>query len=180
MISSKHLLHGHVELGAPVHQGLELGGDVVEGLGQDRVDGDHGPGDGLKGPRRPELEAVAGEGERTGPVTVAGVSGQDREGVDADGQRALLLGALGPALGDLVEDVGELVAQEDRDDGGWCFVGPQAMVVGGGGHRCPQQPAELVHGPDDGAAEDQELGVLVGCVTRQEQVALCGIADARS
>ena len=76
----EHVLHGGVELGPVGQLALELGGDVVEGLGQDGVDGDHGPGDGLQRAGGPELEPVAGEGERAGPVAVARVGGEDRAG----------------------------------------------------------------------------------------------------
>ena len=159
------------------HQRLELGGDVVQRLGQDGVDRHHRAGDGLQRPRGPELEAVAGEGERAGPVAVARVGRQHRQRVDPDLQGALLLGARGAALGDLVEDVGQLVAQEDRDDGRRGLVGAEPVVVARRGHRRPQQAAVLVDGADDGGAEHQELGVGVRRVSRQEQVALGGVAQ---
>ena len=116
-------------------EGLDFGGDVVEGFRHDRVDGDHGSGDGLQGAGGAELEAVPGEGERAGAVAVAGVGGQDGEGVDADGEGAFVFAVGGAAFGDLVEDVGELVAEEDTDDGGGGFVGAEAVIVGGGGDR---------------------------------------------
>ncbi len=132
---------------------------------------DHRHGDGLPRARRAELEAVAGERERAGAVAVARIGRQHRKGVDTDDHGALALRRRGSALGDLLEHVGELVAEEDRDDGRRCLVGPQAMVVGGRGHRHPQQAGELVHGADDRCAEHQELGVLVRRVTGHQQVA---------
>ena len=75
------------------------------------------------------------------------------------------------ALLDLLEDVGELVAQEDRDDRRRGLVGAQAVIVAGVGHGDAQQLGVLVHGADHGRAEDQELGVLVRGVARLEQVA---------
>ena len=103
--------------------------DVVERLGEDRVDRRHRAGDRLAGAGRAELEPVAGEGERAGPVAVARVGRQHRQGVDADRQRALLLRRRRAALGDLVEHVGQLVAQEDRDDRRRSLVGAEAVVV---------------------------------------------------
>ena len=74
---------------------------------------------------------------------------------------AALLADLGAALFDLLEDVLELVAQEDRDDGRRGLVGAQPVVVAGDGDGHPQQVAVLVRRPDDGRAGRQELGVLV-------------------
>ena len=84
----------------------------------------------------------------------------------------LRLRRLGAARLDLLEDVGQLVAQEDRDDRRRGFVGAQAMIVAGRGHDGPQQALVLVHGANHGGAEHQELGVLVRRVARVEQVAL--------
>ena len=78
-----------------------------------------------------ELELVAGEGERAGAVAVAGVARQLGQHRDADLHEAALLGALGAALLELVDDVLELVAQEDRDDRRRRLVGAEAVVVGG-------------------------------------------------
>ena len=130
--------------------------------------------------RRAELEPVAGEGERAGAVAVARVLGQVGQRVDADGQRALLLGAGRAALGDLVEHVGELVAEEDRDDRRRGLVGAEAVVVAGRGDDGAQQAAVLVHGADDRGAEHQELGVVVRRVAGIEQVALRRRCRARS
>src|ERR1700749_1714007 len=58
------------------------------------------------------------------------------------------------------------------------LVGPQPVVVAGRGDRGPQQAAVLVHGADDGGAEDEELGVGVRGVSRQQQVALGRGAEA--
>ena len=109
-----------------------------------------------------------------------GIGRQHRQGVDADLESALLLGGRGAALGDLVEDVGQLIAEEDRDDRRWCLVGAEPVIVGGRGDRGPQQAAELVHGTDDRGAEHQELGVVVRGVAGEEEVALGGVARARS
>ena len=89
-----------------------------------------------------ELEPVAGEGERAGAVAVAGVLRQRRQHVDADGERALRLRAGRPALRDLLEDVGELLAEEDRDDRRRGLVGTEAMIVGRRRHDRAQQAAD--------------------------------------
>jgi hypothetical protein len=56
---------------------LDRGDHVVDRLGDDRVEHDVRPSDRLARPDGAELELVASEGERAGPVTVAGVA---REG----------------------------------------------------------------------------------------------------
>ena len=60
---------------------------------------------------------------------------------------------------------------------GGASLAPEPVVVGGRGHRGPQQAAELVDGADDRGAEDQELGVVVRRVAREEEVALGGVAE---
>jgi hypothetical protein len=82
------------------------------------------------------------------------------------------LGLLGAALLDLLEDVRELVAQEDRDDRRRRLVGAQAVVVARVRDDRPQQRRVLVHRADDRRAEHQELRVLVRRVARIQQVAL--------
>ena len=89
----------------------------------------------------------------------------------------LHFGRLGAAGLDLLEHVGELLAEEDRHDRGRRFVRAEAVVVGGGRDDRAQQAAVLVHGADDGGAEHQELRVLVRRVARIEQVALRRVAE---
>ena len=108
-------------------------------LGHDRVHDDQRVGDRLAGADRAELELVAGEGKRAGPVAVARVLRERGQRVHADGEEAGLLRVPGAALGDLLEDVGELVAEEHGDDGRGRFVGAEAVVVAGGGRRAAQR-----------------------------------------
>ena len=78
-----------------------------------------------------------------------------RTGVPRPRSRTLALGRL--ALGrDLLEDVGELVAEEDRDDGRRRFVGAQAVVVGRRRDRGAEQVLVRVDRLDDGGAEEQK------------------------
>ncbi len=79
---------------------------------------------------------------------------------------------------DLLEDVGQLVAEEDRDDRRRRFVRAEAMVVAGAGNRVAEQPLELVDGAEHGAAEHEELHVLVRRLARVEQVVAEVVAHA--
>ena len=151
--------------------------DVIERLGQRGVHRDRADPTPTARADRAELEAVAGEGERARAVAVACILRQLRQRVDADLQHALRLRGLGAAALDLLEHVGQLLAEEDRDDRRRGFVGAQAVVVAGRRDGGAQHARVLVHGADHRAAEHQELRVLVRRVARIEQVALRGVAD---
>ena len=57
------------------------------------------------------------------------------------------------------------------------FVGAQAVIVAGRGDGGAQEAGVLVHGANDGAAEHQELRVVVRRLARIEQVALGRVAE---
>ena len=59
---------------------------------------------------------------------------------------------LGAALFDLLEDVVELIAEEDRDDRRRGFVGAEAVIVVGRRDRQTQDLAVLGDRADDGGA----------------------------
>jgi hypothetical protein len=99
------------------------------------------------------------------------VLGQRGQRVDPDQQGAARLRGRGLALFQLLEHVGQLLAQEDRDNRRRRLVGVQAVVVAAGGHGHAEQVAVLVHGADHRRAEHQELGVFVRALARLEQVA---------
>ncbi len=77
----------------------------------------------------------------------------------------------------MLEDIGQLIAEENRDDRWRRLVGAQAVIVAGRGHDRSQQTLILVDGTNDGPAEDQELSVRVRRVAGVEQVALRGAAQ---
>ena len=142
-----------VEVLAALDGGFELGGDVVERLGDDRVQDRVGAGDVGRAADGAELELVAGEGERDW-------CGCGRRLPSGSGGRTLTpvwnmppcLLRLGAALFDLLEDVVELVAEEDRDDRRRGLVGAEAVVVVGRRDRQAEDLAVLGDGADDGGA----------------------------
>ncbi len=77
---------------------------------------------------------------------------------------------LGGAFFDLLEDVGELIAEEDGDDRRRGFVGAEAMIVVGAGDGEAKDFAVLADSADDGGAEDEELRVFVRGVAGVEEV----------
>ena len=90
---------------------------------------------------------------------------------------SLPLEDLAPPFLDLLEDVGQLIAQENRNDCRRSFVRTEAMIVAGGRDHRAQERAPSMHRTDHGRAENQELRIGVRIVARVEQIALGRIAD---
>ncbi len=167
----QEVLDRGLELLAALEALLELGRAVVEGFGDRDVERHVRERDALIGRDRAELELVAGEGERAGAVAVARVARELRQHAHADVEDPAGLGALRAArLLDLLEDVGQHVAEEDRDDRRRRFVGAEAVVVASAGDAVAEQALELVDGADHRGAEDQELHVVVRRLARVEEV----------
>ncbi len=170
-------LNRRVEGLALAHGCLQLGRHVVERLGDcgvqrgDRTADRHPATDGA------ELEAVAREREGARAVAVARVHRELRQGVDADLQGALALRALRAARLDLLEDVVELLAEEDRDDCGRRLVRAEAVIVRRRSDHSAQHAAVLVHGADDGRTEHEKLRVLVRRGAWVEKVTLRCVAE---
>src|SRR4029453_11535787 len=88
---------------------------------------------------RAELELVAGEGKRRGPVAVAAVlrqRGQNRRAQLEEGSRRVRIALAG---GDRLEHLLQLGAEEDRDDRRRRLVGSKAMVLADARDRGAQQ-----------------------------------------
>ncbi len=124
----------------------------------------------LARPDGAELELVAGEGERARAVAVARVARKRRQGGRAEFEASAFLGARRRAALELLEDVLQLLAEEDRQDGGRRFVGAEAVVVRGARHGGAQKVLVAVDGAEHGGAHEQELHVLVRRLARLEQI----------
>ena len=72
-----------------------------------------------------------------------------------------LLVLLAPPPFDLLEDVGEHVAEEHRQDRRRRFVGAEAVIVAGVRDAAAQQALPHVDRADHRGAEEQELHVVV-------------------
>ena len=107
-----------------------------------------------------------------GEVRLRSVASVGRTGseVTPELERAALLRRRRGALLELLDDVLELRAEEDRHDRRRRLVGAEAMVVAGVGDARPEQVGVDVHAADDRDEERQELGVGVRVVARVEQV----------
>ena len=145
---------------AAAHRRLEVLAERVDRLGDDRVEDGVGEARRLAGAEGPELELVAGEGERARPVAVAAVLRQARQDRGAQVHQLARRARGGGAAAIASNDVLELGAEEDRDDRRRRLVRAEPVVLAGAGDRRPQQLLVLVHGHDDGGREEQELQVL--------------------
>ena len=149
-------------------------GEILELLGNGRVEHHVGVGQVLARTSGAELELVAREGEGRGAVAVGGVLGKVGQHRHAQVHALLVVALVGLALDDGLDDAVELVAQEDGDDCGRCLVGAQTVVVTGRGNADAQHLLVIVHSGDDAGEEDEELQVLLGGVAGIEQVLAVG------
>ena len=77
-----------------------------------------------------------------------------------------------------LEDVGQHVAEEDRQDGRRRLVRAEPVIVAGAGDAVAQQPLELVHRAQHRGAEHQELDVVVRRLAGVQQVVAQVVAHA--
>ena len=164
------LQYGVQVLLAGGHLGFDLAADLVHGPGGNSVEHDIRAGATLAGANGAKLELVAGKGHGRRAVAVGRIARQTRQCGHANLDMTGGLGAFRAALFDLLDDVRELLAQEDRDDGGRRFVGAEAVVIAGGGHGHAQQRGVGVHGLHDHAQHGEKLGVLVRRMAGREPV----------
>src|SRR5690606_15422421 len=95
----QHFLNSDVEIGCA----FKTTGDVVERVAHDRIQRDQRSGDRLVRTDGAELEAVAGESERTGAVAVAGILVEFGERIYADVEHAFRTRVGGTTASDLLE-----------------------------------------------------------------------------
>ena len=148
----------------------ELVSDEVEGFGDNGVQDDVRFGAALAGTRSAEFELVAGECEGRCTVTVGSVARERRQRVGTELQGACLLAGLRIALFELVDDVGELVAEVHGDDCRRSFVGTETVVVTGASDCHTEQVGVGVDSIDDGTERGEEDGVLVRVLARVQEV----------
>ena len=159
-----------MEGGLEVLYALQSIGEFLQLLRHNGVEHRVGAGDGLGGAQHPELKLVAGKGEGAGPVPVRGISLELGQGMDADAHDFLFLAVVRRFLFDGLQDLAQVGAQEHGHNGGRGLVGTQPMIVAGGGNGDPQQILVFIHSLDDGAEEQQELGVFIGGLPGLQEV----------
>ena len=159
--------------------GFEAGSDIVEGFGEDGIEDGDGHGDGLVGPDSAEFKLVSRESKGAGAVAIARVFGEAWEGIDAKAESSALFATGGFACFDLLEDLGELFAKEDRDNGGRGFVCAEAVVVSGACDNGTQESGVFAAGADDSGAKDEKADVEVGVVAGFEEVSDLSVAEGK-
>ena len=102
------------------------------------VEHDIGAGDTVGGPQHPELEFIPSESERRGPVAVGGVPIEFGKHIHPKAHLGLFRAPVGGVGLDGLQNGGQLIPQEDGDNGGRRLIRAQAMVIPGCGNREPQ------------------------------------------
>ena len=78
------------------------------------------------------------------------------------------------AVLDGLEDLLQLIADVDGNDGWWCFICAQAVIIARGCDGYTHQICIIIHCTDDTHEEEQELHVLARGLARIEQVLALG------
>ena len=101
-------------------------------------------GDAVGRTKHTELKFITCKCEWGSSVTVSGILAELRQNINAKLHFFFLCTAVWLVSFNSVKNCCELLAQEDRQDGRWCFVGSQAVGVGGTHDGCPQQVLVLI------------------------------------
>lgn len=105
--------------------------------------------------------------------------GKTGEGIDAKAEGTAFFAAGGFSCFDLLEDLGELFAEEDRDNGGRSFVCAEAVVVSGACDDGAQESGVFADGADDSGAKDEKADIEVWIVAGFEEVSDLGVAEGK-
>ena len=129
-----------------------------------------GTGNRTAGRRHTEFKLVTCKSKRRSSVSVCCIFFQGRQCVYTDTHFSSLQGAGCFTMFDLIKNILQLIAQEDRNDGRRCFLRTQTVVIAGIGSRKSEQFGIFIYTFDDGAEEYQELGIFMGCFTGIQQI----------
>lgn len=146
--------------------------DSIHGRSNGRVDERDGERRRLLGPNGSELKLVSGKGKWRGAIAVRQVSGNGRESGDLDVEhRTAEFNGLEMRLGkvadvarvfDGVENFGQVLSEESRDDARGSLVGSEAVLVRSRGNGGTEETAVLVDGIQDGHETEKESVIGLG------------------
>ena len=153
---------------------LKLVCELLELIGDNRVQHDVRAGDVELRAEASELELVAGESERGGSVSVRCILCEGRQNVYANLHVDAECAAVDRAGLNGVQDSCKLVAEEDGDDGRRRFVCAEAMIVACGSDGDTQQILILVNTLDNSGEEQEKLCIFLRQLARLKQI-LAGI-----
>ena len=113
---------------------LQLIGKLAQALRDDGIQNHIGRGNGSGGAEGTELELVAGKGKGRRPVPVRRILRELRQHVDPNGHIRLLPAAVVRAAFQGFEDLGQLIAQKNRDHSRRGFKSAKSKIIAGAGH----------------------------------------------
>ena len=140
---------------------LESVGIDSQTLGDRAVQHDVGAGDAVGGAEHTELEFVSGECKRRSSVAVRRIPVESGQDIDAEFHLDFLCTLIRRIGVDGLENGIQFITEEDRDDCRRSFICTETVVVA----RCRDCQTEqiliIINGLDDGAEEEQELGIFI-------------------
>ena len=176
-VENDPLMLGERVLDVSLAGGLEVLGSlqgvcrITERLGQSGVEDGVGRGDGVGRTDHTELEPVTGEGKGGGAVPVGGVPLKDGDGRNAGVQGVGTAGrGVVLAFDDLIDQVLQLRAQENGNDGGRGLLCAQAVLVAHVGGGLAEQVGVVVDGGDDAGEDQHKLQIIFGVIAGLEEV----------
>ena len=135
-------------------------GKLTEALGNRGVQHDVGHGNILRRANHTELELVARKGKGRGAVSVSRILAEGRQRRNAKVHNAGLCILAALTVNDRVDDLGDVLADKDRNDRRGCFALTQAVIVACVRNRDAKQILIIVHRLDDSGKDQEELDVL--------------------
>ena len=166
----QNALHRGIEIRSRGSQRLDLSNHVVESPGDNRIQRGIRRGAALFAADGAEFEFVPGEGERACAVSVRRVLRERGKHGNADFDFASLLRRGGLSLFELVDDIGELLAEEDGNNRRRSLVRPETVIVPGARHARAEKRRISVDTLDDGDQNGEELRVFVRGLSRGKPI----------
>ena len=145
-------------------------GELGQGFRYSSVQDDVGRGYGSRGAQHAEFEFISGKGKGRSPVPVCIVLDKVGQHMGAGLQLDSLVFSKISVVLDGFQDGGQLIPQENGDDGRRSLVSSQPVVVAGAGCGDPHQIRVLVHSLDHSHEKYQELDVLGRCFAGIQKV----------
>ena len=171
-IAAQHTEDGLLQLVALAQERVHVGLEVAKLLCHSRIEHNHSRGRIGLAAHGTKLKAVAREGEGRRAVAVGIVNldfGNLGERQAQPLLRSTIYKAIVRTIFDSIEHTGKFLAQETGDDGGRCFVGAEAVGIGGAHDGSLEQAVVMVnrHQRIDDKGEVAQL--VVGCLARREE-----------
>ncbi len=153
-----------------VRAAFQLIGKDTKGIGNGGVEHDIGACYGIGRAQHPEFKLVAGKGKGGSAVSVGGVLDENGDGVNAELHKGLFRVNIIRVGFKRVQNGGQLIAEEDGDNGGGRFARAETMVVSGGCDAYSHKVLIIVNGFYNRSQKQQKLHVFMRRFAGREQV----------